>query len=70
MHTIYLDRAELESEVQVKHVQKKHGGPQAISYVGTNISFNQGKPRCIIAQSFTFILNSYLYVTIDCALDL
>jgi hypothetical protein len=64
--------AEPESEVQVEEVQKKYGGLQATSYVDTNISFEQDKPRCIppLSLAFIFVLNHYNYVVLDCALSL
>jgi hypothetical protein len=43
--------AEPKLEVQVEQVQKEHGGPQATSYVDTNLALDQGKPWCIIPNS-------------------
>jgi hypothetical protein len=51
--------AELELEVPTEQVQVEDF---------TNLVLTQGKPRCINQCSLTFILNIYLYVSLDCAL--
>jgi hypothetical protein len=43
MHTIDLDRTELELEIQGSNPMRC-GGPQVTSCVDTNIAFEQGKP--------------------------
>jgi hypothetical protein len=47
MHTIDIDRLEPKTEVQVEHVRKVYGGPQVTSCEDTNLTLDQGKPRCI-----------------------
>jgi hypothetical protein len=57
MHTIDIDRAESEMEVQVEQVRKAYGGPQVISCVDTNLALDQDKPQCITPLYLTFVLN-------------
>jgi hypothetical protein len=57
MHTIDIDRAESETEVQVEQVRKAYGGPQVISCVDTNLALDQDKPQCITPLYLTFVLN-------------
>jgi hypothetical protein len=45
--SMWVDHAEPKSEIQAEQGQKEHGGPQAISCMDTNLSLDQGKPRCI-----------------------
>jgi hypothetical protein len=42
-----IDHVELESEIQEEQSSGEYGGPQAISCVDTNLTWDQGKPQCI-----------------------
>jgi hypothetical protein len=61
MHTIDLDRTELELEVH-ESKSMRCGGPQATSCVDTNQALDQGKHRCITPQSLTFIIEFNIFM--------
>jgi hypothetical protein len=42
----------------------------SVKLLGTNIVFEQGKPRCIPQIILDFSFNHYLYAMLDCALSL
>jgi hypothetical protein len=46
------------------------GGPQATSCVDTNLTLDQGKPRCIKPILLVFYFESYFIFYYDCALSL
>jgi hypothetical protein len=57
MHTLDHVQEEPKSGVQEEQVSEVFEGPQATSYVDTNLPLDQGKPRCITPNPWLLFLN-------------
>jgi hypothetical protein len=42
-----IDHVEPEAKIQEEQSSGEYGGPQAASYMDTNLALDQGKPQCI-----------------------
>jgi hypothetical protein len=60
MHMLDHVRAEPELEVQEEQVSEVFEGPQASSFMDSNIFREQDKPRCIPPIILGFSFNHYL----------
>jgi hypothetical protein len=57
-------------KIQAVQVQWRIGGPQASSGEDTNLALYQGKPRCTLPKSLSFIFKILFIILSACVLSL